>query len=471
MEFTSTEKGQRKLIRDGYMYNFQKNLANDVTSWECVLRRKGECKSKVKLSPTGEFIEQFNEHTHPPSQTACEVAKVKANIKRKAVTTQEPTQDILADTLQNVSEGAAVNLPSMATLRRNVRYYRQERNLPANPINREAIPELPDEFRVTANGEQFLTYDSGVGDEERVFIFCSPQGLQLLGESEHWYGDGTFKICPEIYYQLYTVHAQLDGRIFPCAFALLPNKQETTYNQFFTQLFQLVRTVNGFALTDILVDFERAAINALSNLQPQLEIKGCFYHLCANIWKHIQSLGLQMRYNEEPEFALHLRMLSALAFVPPQNVEDGFDALTDFIRNIYNNEIDDLLEYFEDTYIGRYRRNAPRREPLFNINLWNMYHRTDDELPRTNNSVEGWHRGFQGHLSSCHPTFWRFLNVLKKEESLVRVSILQHLGGHHPPPPRRRYLDCNLRILRIVDDFPNRQLIDYLRSIAHNLGF
>ena len=51
------------------------------------------------------------------------------------------------------------------------------------------------------------------------------------------------------------------------------------------------------------------------------------------------------------------------------------------------------------------------------------------------------------------------------------MGILQNEGGHQPPPQRRRYVDCNQRILRIVDDFPNRQRIDYLRSIAHNLAY
>ena len=51
------------------------------------------------------------------------------------------------------------------------------------------------------------------------------------------------------------------------------------------------------------------------------------------------------------------------------------------------------------------------------------------------------------------------------------MGILQNEGGHQPPPQRRRYVDCNQRILRIVDDFPNRQGIDYLRSIAHNLAY
>ena len=81
------------------------------------------------------------------------------------------------------------------------------------------------------------------------------------------------------------------------------------------------------------------------------------------------------------------------------------------IRNNFKDEADNLFEYFVDNYIGRFRRNASRRPPLFGIDLWNMYHRSDVELPRTNNSVEWWYRSFQGYLSSCHPIFWKFLSI------------------------------------------------------------
>ena len=69
------------------MYVFQKNMANNLTSWECVLRRRGQCKARIKLTVTDDFVEQTNEHTHPPNQTQCEVVKLKAGIKRQAEAT------------------------------------------------------------------------------------------------------------------------------------------------------------------------------------------------------------------------------------------------------------------------------------------------------------------------------------------------------------------------------------------------
>ena len=47
MEFTTTERGARKLSKDGYIYLLKKNIANGITSWECELRRKGECRASI----------------------------------------------------------------------------------------------------------------------------------------------------------------------------------------------------------------------------------------------------------------------------------------------------------------------------------------------------------------------------------------------------------------------------------------
>lgn len=469
MEFTQTEKGHPKLIRNGYLYVFKKMLANDVKCYECEMRRKnGQCKVSVKLDDNNEFIEQINEHTHAPSQTQVEIAKVTTSIKRKAETTLDTPQQILGTELANITDDTAANLPKIATMRRNIRKAREENEMPPNPLTREEIPELPPVFQNTSAGSRFLLFDSGVGDLNRIFIFASDIGIQLLSESEHWYADGTFKVCPEVFFQLYTLHAQRGGSIFPCVFALLPNKTEATYRRFYEQIFNLIGHVN---LQDILVDFEKAAINAIQHFNDNITIKGCFYHLSKNVWKRIQANGYQQRYMEDAEFALKSRMVCALAFLPPDDVVEGFEQLCRVIRGVYDDQLDDLLDYFEDTYIGRYRRDAPRRPAMFPIDLWNMFHRTYDELPRTNNNVEGWHRGFQAQVSSCHPVFWKFLQILQNEEGLKRVEILQNLVGHQAEPQRRRYRDCNARILAVVDDYANRERMQYLRSIAHNIGF
>ena len=141
-----------------------------------------------------------------------------------------------------------------------------------------------------------------------------------------------------------------------------------------------------------MVDFEFAAVNADAANFPGVEMKGCFYHLTSNLWKRIQRVGLQERYNNDANFANTLRMIAALAFVPPQDEINYFEQLSGHIRIEYGDDCDEVLQYMEDNYIVRLRVNAPRRAPTFSIRIRNMFHQTFDELPRTNNSIEEWHR-------------------------------------------------------------------------------
>ena len=167
-------------------------------------------------------------------------------------------------------------------------------------------------------------------------------------------------------------------------------------------------------------------------------------------------------------------MIAAIAFVDIPDVLQAFYDLETEIRNDYGNQngVDAVLDYFEDTYIGRQRRGRPRDRPMFPIELWNMYERTLEELPRTNNSIEGWHNRFNGNCDGSHPTLWKLLKSFKREESLVRAEIFQLIGGH-PVVQKRKYAECAARVLNIVEDYPQRRgnVINYLEAIAYNLSF
>ena len=70
---------------------------------------------------------------------------------------------------------------------------------------------------------------------------------------------------------------------------------------------------------------------------------------------------------EEPEFDLQLKMLTALAFLPPQGVVRGFSAIFNKIKKNFGDVTEQLLFHFEDTYISRFCVDAPRGNPRFSI--------------------------------------------------------------------------------------------------------
>ena len=233
MNFVASQKSKPKILHNGYIYVYQKELANEVSSYECELRRKGHCKAKIQVDLGDEIVGEVNEHTHPPSQVKVEIAKVKSSIRNQAETSREPPQNIVANELATISAAAAAILPRISHLKRTIRNQRKE-DQPINPIARAAIPVLPMQYQETLNGERFLLFDSGPGDENRLLIFATDQAIQLLVNSDDWFCDGTFSVCPEIFFQLYTIHARSNERTTPCVFGLLPNKTRVTYKRFFT---------------------------------------------------------------------------------------------------------------------------------------------------------------------------------------------------------------------------------------------
>ena len=173
MEFTKSQGGARMLIRIGFRYVVQKEPSNNLQSWECVLRRKGQCKAKVKLHMNGEPVEESNEHTHPSLQVEIEVTKAKASVKRRSQATHDTPRQIVGAAFQNMLETAAVILPQINNLKRTIHLQRKYNDFFPTSLRREDIPVLPNRHQVTKKtGEQFLNFDGGVGHNERILIFA-----------------------------------------------------------------------------------------------------------------------------------------------------------------------------------------------------------------------------------------------------------------------------------------------------------
>ena len=86
------------------------------------------------------------------------------------------------------------------------------------------------------------------------------------------------------------------------------------------------------------------------------ELHGCLFHLTKSMRRQLSENGLLQRYNVEPRFALHARIIAALSFVPIDNLDDAFDALSNQLAN----ELTPILNWLEDNYIGRSGRDNCR---------------------------------------------------------------------------------------------------------------
>ena len=140
---------------------------------------------------------------------------------------------------------------------------------------------------------------------------------------------------------------------------------------------------------------------------------------------------MQQLYRNDAEFSVSARMIPSLAFVPVDDIIDSFVELA----NALPDELQPILDYFEDTYIGPMRRGR-RRAPMFSPTMWSTYARVVANLPLTNNSVEGWHTTLAANAGGHHINFWRYINVLKRQEALASVQRTHIDQGRQTPTMR-----------------------------------
>lgn len=373
------------------------------------------------------------------------------------------SHSVVATALSQIPTECAAQLPNINRLKRTVqRLRKQQLQLPKEPTDFNF--SIPDEMTKTTDGNLFLQYDSGI-NTDRILIFSTNYLLKLMTQCNNWFCDGTFSSAPTLFYQVYTIHGVQYSNVLPSVYVLLPDKKEKTYRR----MFQALKSITtGLCPKTIMVDFEKAAMNAINYEFPETEVKGCFFHFSLCIWRQIQFAGLQTRYKDDVTFALQVRKLPSLAYVPENEVINAYNNLLETTYFTENDELlSPILNYFEETWIGCMDRRQKRRAPKFDISIWNCYSLVSEDLPRTNNAVEGWHNCFTSILNQCHPSIWKFIFALKKEEDINKVKLEQYIAGERPPA-KKKYFDKAQRLKNICYDFKNRTTDEYLQGIAHN---
>ena len=113
-------------------------------------------------------------------------------------------------------------------------------------------------------------------------------------------------------------------------------------------------------------------------------------------------------------------------------------------------DLSEFLDYFERTWIGLEHHCRRRRRPLFSIGLLNVRDRIECALPRTNNSVEGWHRAFDIRISITHPSISKLIRKIVAEQSDNGITLEKFRSGHELAKSKKKYIQLNRRIEKLV---------------------
>ena len=132
----------------------------------------------------------------------------------------------------------------------------------------------------------------------------------------------------------------------PYVYALLRNKQETTYSKVLQiVMYKIQEFFNVWQVPEIIMtDFELGIINAVKK-EVKTNVKACFFHLRQSIYRRIQSEGLQQDYNDPNDRSIKIatQKMCALAFLPIEEVIDTFDDFYDEVPDSFL----PIADYFE----------------------------------------------------------------------------------------------------------------------------
>nr|XP_033788082.1 uncharacterized protein LOC117354520 isoform X1 [Geotrypetes seraphini] len=458
MDVIISQRGAENWVHEGYRYRCDRSNADGSSSWRCVRRN---CVGRRKRLLDGSSL-AITAHVHAPDNAKIAAEKMMADIRQLAVNTVEKPRQIIHGTTTGSSLEAAKLLPSYTSIQRTIQRKRKRGNMSmGNPRSVQEIL-IPDHLKVTMRGEHFLLWDSGESDENRIFIFSTQANINILEQNGHWFMDGTFKVAPELIVQMFTIHAFVDHRALPMVFVLLNSKTEEEYERILRKLLESRSTLSPLS---ILMDFERASLQAVSRVFPNSSVSGCLFHLGQSLWRKIQDEGLTSNYRDDENVRLYAKMLLALSFVPPENVGDCFEELDDKRPD----ELQPVYDYWEDHYIGRRRRNY-RSPPTFPISLWNMRSRVEDGLPRTNDSVEGWHHAFQSSVSCQHASPYKLIEHFQRAQDRAEHLHAQFLASNRAAGSgKSKYVKVTQKLTALLPTYGHRPVLEYLTCVAHNI--
>ena len=402
------------------------------TYYQCIQRKNNSCPAGAVVNNENDKIISFlGEHTHDSDLLKRRVREIeKQAVKNSSGTLVISLQTVLGNMTNTVvhtytNEGVSAMRKSNTLVQAVKRARAEHFGFPKVPKSWNDM-SVPQNLETTIRGDRFLAINEHLGGEnsERIIIFCSSEQQNVLKSATYWVADGTFDVVNKtLFYQLFIITAvTATGITVPCCFALLPNKETSSYQR----VFQYLKDVNVTPPGSLKTDFEKAIMRGFLNCYPDVPVMGCDTHFKRAIRRKLTSteLGLGSLYQNNVDFQTLVRYLWALSLVPEEDIvktwEDVISSRYEELKlsfEDYSDQVDLFLDYFEKTWIGALNwRTGARRNPIFPHAVWNKYETVLSDEPLTSNAAEGFNAAFALSLPN-NASIWALIQQLRTEEN------------------------------------------------------
>ena len=354
-------------------------------------------------------------HRCTPSSTAALVTACMDNMKKKVF--DQPTREILtiyeemrleysSKLAEQERKAFLSEIPPYRSAKAEL--YRQRRQrIPALPLSMISF-NMTGHWFVYNNqtGENVILGEKVIG-QKKIVVFSTKEHVKILCRCRTVSGDGTFKITPSLWYQTFILAGEVVPEVWvPLIYAILPDKQKTSYEAMFEILLEAVEAQNlALSAEWFLSDYEDNIRNSFAVYFPKTQIKGCQFHFSQALWKRVNKANLRSEYSKKKNaaFANFIRACVGISFVPLNQLDNALNVLRRMGRELKEQKFRDfsknLVDYLNTFWLnGRYSRES-----------WNHFvHRGAS----TNNANEGYNSRLNNKKTlNKHPNPYQFIQM------------------------------------------------------------
>ena len=275
-----------------FPYMFRKRyVRKDITTFTCngceKFRQATIATAKLDEDNDWFLLTNPSKHLCSPSSTAHQKAEFSRKLYQKVAEDPRASLPKLYDELKlsmisgmdtETRKSFLKKISKFANIKRGLYQFRKH-FIPRNPDKMEGF-DAEHAWLNISKKESLIKGDVPVKGG-RVLIMSSVQSLKRFARAYAFAVDGTFKICPRLWYQLIIINAQIGPNTWvPVCYGYLPNKKLETYNAFFKGVKDSMTKHNISKDDDILAaqyvmaDWEINLRKALKLAFPKVDIKG-----------------------------------------------------------------------------------------------------------------------------------------------------------------------------------------------------
>lgn len=255
MVFIKSEKGKDVLLKNGYKYYFRGDR-KDGSNWRCA--NTTSCSASITIDRPRSHVLRQSVHTCKPNDLKNKIDICVNNCRLKVTKTMKPIQKVYEKEFESLKENASVRESQYIPEFKSVKDSLSNRRYQALGVKKSSFDKIEDIILPEIICEDFL-----ISDKHNIFVFATPLAKDAIKTSTSFLGDGTFKVTPTLFYQLYTLHIDFSKSndeattIVPVIYALLPNKLESTYEL----LFSILKEKLSLNVKHFKCDYEIAVTN------------------------------------------------------------------------------------------------------------------------------------------------------------------------------------------------------------------